>query len=84
MAAMKPEIANGQMRHLHLQLGNTLAQQFLVRHGRLANLWRVIVQEGAPALAWWPAPLVHVFGHARLRDFKAELEQLAVNARRSP
>jgi hypothetical protein len=29
-------------------------------------------------------PLDHVFGDARLRDFKPELEQFAVDARRAP
>jgi hypothetical protein len=29
-------------------------------------------------------PLDHVFGHARLRDFKPELEQFAVDARGAP
>src|ERR1039457_399624 len=31
-----------------------------------------------------PAPLDHVLGDARLRDFKPEFEQFAVDARRSP
>jgi hypothetical protein len=44
----------------------------------------VVAQEGAPSLTWWPRSLDHVFGHRRLGDLKAELEQLAVNARRSP
>src|SRR6202008_1716738 len=44
----------------------------------------MVVQEGAPPLAWRPTPLHHVFGDAGLSDGKAELEQFAVNARRSP
>ena len=44
----------------------------------------MIAQEGAPSLAWRPTPLDHVLGDARLRDLKPELEQLAVDARRSP
>jgi hypothetical protein len=40
--------------------------------------------ESAPSLARWPSPLDHVFGDARLRDLKPELEQFAVNARRTP
>ena len=35
-------------------------------------------------LAWRPASLDHVFGDARLRDFQPELEQFAMDARRSP
>src|SRR5687767_12188622 len=44
----------------------------------------MVTQKGAPSLAWRPASLDHVLGDARLRDLKAELEQFAVNARRSP
>src|SRR5262245_37673526 len=51
-------------------------------HG--SDVRRVVAQEGAPSLTWWPRSLDHVFGHRRLGDLKAELEQLAVNARRSP
>ena len=32
----------------------------------------------------WPPSLHHVFGDARLRDLKPELEQFAVNAWRAP
>ena len=42
------------------------------------------MQKGAPSLAWWPAPLDHVLSYARLCDLKPELEQFAVDARRSP
>src|SRR5882672_10111574 len=48
------------------------------------NVWRVVVQEGPPSLAWRPASLDHVFGDTRLRDLKPELEQFAVNAWRTP
>src|SRR3984893_8395165 len=51
-------------------------------HG--GNILSMITQKGAPSLAWRPASLGHVFGHTRLRDLKPELEQLTVNARRSP
>ena len=51
-------------------------------HG--GNVWRMVTQKGAPALTWRPASLDHVLGDARLRDLKPELEQFAVDARRSP
>src|SRR5258705_1555092 len=51
-------------------------------HG--GDILSMITQEGAPSLAWRPASLDHVFGDPRLRDLKPELEQLTVNARRSP
>jgi hypothetical protein len=51
-------------------------------HG--GNVLSMITQEGAPSLAGRPASLGHVFGGARLRDLKPELEQLTVNARCSP
>src|ERR1700720_2367338 len=51
-------------------------------HG--GNVWRVVTQEGPPSLAGWPPPFDHVLGDARLRDFKPELEQFAVNAWRTP
>jgi hypothetical protein len=44
----------------------------------------VVPQKGAPSLTWRFTPLDHVLGDARLRDFKPELEQFAVDARRSP
>jgi hypothetical protein len=46
------------------------------------DIWRMIAQESAPSLAWRPRSLEHVLRDARLRDFKPELEQLAVDARR--
>jgi hypothetical protein len=51
-------------------------------HG--GNILGMITQKDAPRLAWRPAPLDHVFGDTRLRDLKTELEQLAVDAWRSP
>src|SRR6202048_2009680 len=51
-------------------------------HG--GNVWRVVMQEGSPSLAWRHASLDHVFGDTRLRDLKPELEQFAVNAWRAP
>src|ERR1700738_5065813 len=51
-------------------------------HG--GNVWRVVMQEGSPSLAWRTASLDHVFGDTRLRDLKPELEQLTVNAWRTP
>jgi hypothetical protein len=44
----------------------------------------MIAQESAPSLIWWSTPFDHVLRNARLRDLEAELEQFAVNARRSP
>src|SRR5882724_1196133 len=51
-------------------------------HG--GNVGRVVTQEGSPSLAGWPASLDHVLGDARLRDFKPELEQFAVDTWRAP
>src|SRR3984957_20857150 len=51
-------------------------------HG--SNVWRVVMQEGPPSLAGWPPSFDHVFGDARLRDFKPELEQFAVDTWRAP
>jgi len=44
------------------------------------DIWRMIAQESTPSLAWRPPSLEHVLRDARLRDFKPELEQLAVDA----
>ena len=49
-----------------------------------SNVRRVVSQEGAPPLAWRSMPLGHVLGNARLRDLKPKLQQLAMDARRSP
>src|SRR5450631_184238 len=51
-------------------------------HG--GDVWRVVVQKGAPSLAWRTASLDHVFGDRRLGDLEAELEKFAVDTRRSP
>src|SRR3984893_15520087 len=51
-------------------------------HG--GNVWRVVMQEGSPSLAGRRPSFDHVLGDARLRDFKPELEQFAVDARRAP
>src|SRR5882672_6108039 len=42
------------------------------------------MQEGPPSLAGRPSPFDHVLGDARLRDFKPELKQLAVDTWRTP
>src|SRR6266568_7247587 len=42
------------------------------------------MQEGSPSLAGRPPSFDHVLGDARLRDFKPELEQFAVDAWRAP
>jgi hypothetical protein len=44
----------------------------------------MVTQKSAPSLAWRPKPLGHVFGDTRLCDLKPELEQLAMDARRTP
>src|SRR5260370_31301540 len=45
----------------------------------------MVAQEGAPALTTRAAVCAgHVLGHSRLSDRKAELEQLAMNARCTP
>ena len=45
---------------------------------------RMVTQEGAPPLRERPASLRHILGDGRLRDRKAELEQLTMNTRRAP
>src|ERR1700726_2038436 len=49
-----------------------------------SNVRRVVMQEGPPSLAGWRPSFDHVLGDARLRDFKPELEQFAVDAWRAP
>ena len=52
-------------------------------HG--GDVRRMVAQEGAPALTRRTAVYAgHVLGHGRLSDRKAKLEQLAMNARRTP
>src|SRR5207247_11289056 len=50
-------------------------------HG--GDVRRVVTQEGAPVLGRRSTSLDHVLRDARLSDLKAELEQLAMDARRS-
>jgi hypothetical protein len=45
---------------------------------------RVVTQEGAPSLGRRSTSLDHVLRDSGLSDLEAELEQLAVDARRSP
>src|SRR5258708_5004266 len=51
-------------------------------HG--GDVRRMVTQEGAPSRGRRSAPLDHILRDAGLSDFKAELEQLAMDARRSP
>jgi hypothetical protein len=44
----------------------------------------VIAKEGFPALRRWPPSLCHACCYSRLADVAPELEQFAVNPRRSP
>ena len=44
----------------------------------------VVTQEGAPSLGRRSTSLDHILRDAGLTDLEAELEQLAMNARRSP
>src|SRR5215831_7250728 len=44
----------------------------------------MVTQEGAPCLGGPPRSLDHVLRDARLSDFKAELEQLAMDTRGAP
>ena len=50
-------------------------------HG--SNVRRGVPQKGVVSLTWRSTPVDHVLGDVRLRDFNPELEQLAVDARRS-
>jgi hypothetical protein len=51
-------------------------------HG--GNVRRVVTQKGAPSLTGRRPSFDHVLGDARLRNFKPELEQFAMNTRCSP
>jgi hypothetical protein len=51
-------------------------------HG--GDVRRVVTQEGAPSLGWRSTSLDHVLRDAGLRDLEAELEQFAMDARRTP
>src|SRR4030088_2927679 len=44
----------------------------------------MVTQEGAPSLGRWSASLDHILRDTGLSDLKSELEQLAMDARRSP
>src|SRR5260370_17869220 len=44
----------------------------------------MIAKESLPTLRRWFSPLDHIFGHTRLPDFDAELEQLSMDPGRSP
>jgi hypothetical protein len=48
------------------------------------NFRGVVAQKRPPSLAWWAASLDHVLGNGGLSDFKPELEQFAMDARRAP
>ena len=51
-------------------------------HG--GNVRCVVTQERAPSLGWRSTAPEHVLRDTRLSDLEAELEQLAMDARRSP
>src|SRR5262249_16685880 len=51
-------------------------------HG--CDMWGVVAQKRGPALRGRPPSPTHVLGAGRLRHRKAELEQLTMNARRTP
>jgi hypothetical protein len=51
-------------------------------HG--GDVWRVVTKESLLGLRPPSPTLGHVFGDGRLCDLKAEFEQFAVDARRSP
>src|SRR5450755_4957797 len=46
-------------------------------HG--GNVRCVVTQESSPSLAWWATSFDHVLGDAGLSEFKAELEQFAMD-----
>src|SRR5262249_58689632 len=48
------------------------------------NAIRMVAQERLPALGRWSSPARHILGDARLPNVDAELEQLAVDAWRTP
>src|SRR5258707_14717338 len=50
----------------------------------MADFGRMVTQEGAPPRGGRSASFDHILRDAGLSDLKAELEQLAVDARRSP
>ncbi len=44
----------------------------------------MVLQERPPGLRWWFSPADQVFAHARFADIEAQLQQLTMNARRTP
>jgi hypothetical protein len=48
------------------------------------NSFSMVAEEGSPTLAKPSGVLDHVFGDGRFGDLDAELEQLAVDSRRTP
>src|SRR6516165_9358146 len=53
-------------------------------HVNRSDAERFGAQEAAPGRRWRLRPAHHVLGDGRLTDLDAELEQLAVNTRRTP
>ena len=53
------------------------------KHINGGDVRRVIAEKRLPALRWRPASAYHVLGDSGLGDLEAQLEQLAVDARRS-
>src|SRR5262245_57396848 len=49
-----------------------------------SQLRYVIAEERSPRLRWWLPMPDHVFGNRSLRDLNSELEQFAVDPRRTP
>jgi hypothetical protein len=54
------------------------------KHINGGDVRRVIAEKGLPDLGRWPLPSLHVLGNCRLGDIEAQLEQLTVDAWRSP
>jgi hypothetical protein len=48
------------------------------------DFWHMVAQKRPPALARRSDVLFHVLGDSGLRDLEAELQKLAVDARRAP
>jgi hypothetical protein len=68
--------------HQNLELHKADGRNYKQIHR--GDVRRVVAYEGAPALARGANFANHVPGHRRLRDCKAELEQFALNAWRTP
>ena len=54
------------------------------KHINGGDVRRVIAEKRLPSLRWRPASAYHVLGDSRLGDLEVQLEQLPVDARRSP